>query len=347
MTITEKSSPPIRTAPEMRLAISLLAALLALAPFALGEQGNLPPPVRIETGVSGHIHPALCITAKGTLVAVFCKSEYQPYLITRSTDGGKSWTKPALFPPTATTAIYPGSLTTLSDGRLVHAWNVWFSPEEKLKSRFVAFSISSDDGVTWSEPKNLAKNADQKIHSIIRHPIVELSPTAWLFPLADRTVLYNPTTGEETAFGDPTAHGLVPIVRTAAGTLVSGRGKRSADGGKTWQEIKPFPDVFTQGWRHEMIALKNGWLLASQIVGPGVGGEKINFIISRDDGKSWDLDHPVEFYNPARPIGGRACPRTVELDAQTLGTIFYDTDANQPGGSGVFFRTMPTANLRN
>lgn len=340
-----KPSPPTRTG-RTHLAISFLAASLALAPLAFGEQGNLPPPVRIETGVSGHIHPGLCITGKGTLVAVFCKSEYKPYLITRSTDGGKSWTKPALFPHTTDTAVYPGSLTTLADGRLVHAWNVWFSPEEKVKSRFVAFSISSDDGVTWSEPKNLAKNADQKIHSVIRHPIVELSPTAWLFPLADRTVLYHPATGEETAFRDPAAHGLVPIVRTTAGTLVSGRGKRSTDGGKTWQEIKPFPDVFTQGWRHEMIALKNGWLLASQIVGPGVGGEKIHFIVSRDDGKSWDLDHPVEFYNPARPIGGRACPRTVELDAQTLGTIFYDTDANQPGGSGVFFRTMPSASLK-
>lgn len=345
MNASEKSSRPIHSAPQSRFAIGLLAALFAFAPFASAGSENLPAPVRIETGVSGHIHPALCITAKGTLVAVFCKSEYKPYLITRSTDGGKSWTKPALFPHTTETAVYPGSLTTLADGRLVHAWNVWFSPEEKVKSRFVAYSISSDDGVTWSEPKNLAKNADQKIHSVIRHPIVELSPTAWLFPLADRTVLYNPLTGEETAFGDPAAHGLVPIVRTADGTLVSGKGKRSTNGGKTWQEMKPFPDVSTQGWRHEMIALKNGWLLASQIIGPGVGGEKINFIISRDDGKSWDMEHPVELYNPARAIGGRACPRTVELDDHTLGTVFYDTDEKQPGGSGVFFRTMPSATL--
>ena len=77
----------------------------------------------------------------------------------------------------------------------------------------------------------------------------------------------------------------------------------------------------------------------------GVGGDKIHYIISRDDGKTWDTEHPVEFYNPGRPIGGRACPRTVELDDQTLGTIFYDTDANQPGGSGVFFRTMPLERL--
>jgi hypothetical protein len=333
---------------KLTLRISLRHLSLSLVAFspAFAQDAGAPPPVRIESGVSGHIHPALCITPKGTLVAVFCKSEYKPYLITRSADGGRTWSAPALFPHTVKVQVYPGSLTTLADGRLVHAWNVWFNATEKDRSRYVAISISSDDGVTWSEPVNLAKHSDPKVHSVIRHPIVELSPTAWLFPLADRTVVFNPKTGEETPFGDGTNHGLVPMVRTVAGSLVSGKGLRSTDGGKTWQSIKPFPDVFTQGWRHEMIALKNGWLLASQIVGPGVGGERIEFVVSRDDGQSWDMEHPVEFYNPGRPIGGRACPRTVELDAQTLGTIFYDTDDKQPGGSGVCFRLLPTASLK-
>ncbi|MFO0969967.1 MAG: sialidase family protein [Gemmataceae bacterium] len=304
-----------------------------------------PAPVRIESGVSGHIHPALCVTKKGVLVAVYCKSEYKPYLLTRSSDGGKTWSKPALFPHTVKTQVYPGSLTTLADGRLVHAWNVWFTPEEKTRSRYVAFSISSDQGLTWSEPKALAKGKDAKTESVIRHPIVELSATQWLFPLMDRTVVYNPATGKETAFGDGRNHGLVPLVRTPKGTLVSGKGLRSSDGGKTWQEIKPFPDVSSQGWRHEMITLGNGWLLASQIVGPGVGGEKIEFILSRDDGKTWDLEHPIEFYNPGRPIGGRACPKTVQINDTTLGTIFYDTDAKQAGGSAVFFKTTELKRL--
>lgn len=322
-----------------------ILVLLGFAPGSFGEQAELPAPVRIDSGVSGHIHPALCITPKGTLVAVYCRSEYRPYLITRSTDRGKTWSKPALFPHTTQTQVYPGSLTTLADGRLVHAWNVWFAVDEKTRSRYVAYSVSEDDGVTWSAPKNLARSKDLKTHSVIRHPLVELGPKAWLFPLMDRTVVVNPETGEETPFGDQRNHGLVPIVRTPKGTLVSGLGLRSSDGGKTWQAVKPFPDVSSQGWRQQMIALQNGWLLASQVVGPGFGGEKILFVVSRDEGQSWDLEHPVEFYNPGRPIGGRACPRSVELDGQTLGTIFYDTDAKQSGGAGVFFRTLPTALL--
>ncbi|MSQ96665.1 MAG: exo-alpha-sialidase [Gemmataceae bacterium] len=330
----------------MKTQIGTLLMALLFAPLLFAQASDLPAPVRIETGVSGHIHPALCITKKGTLVAVYCKSEYKPYLITRSTDAGKTWSKPVLFAPTEKTQVYPGSLTTLADGRLVHAWNVWYATDDpKVRSRFVAYSTSSDDGVSWSEPKSLGKAKDEKLGSVIRHPIVELSPKAWLIPLMDRTIVYNPETGVENPFGDGRNHGLVPIVRTAKGMLVSGKGLRSTDDGKTWDTVKPFPDVASQGWRHEMIAIKNGWLIASQIVGPGTGGEKINFIVSRDDGKSWDVDHPVEFYNPGRAIGGRACPRTVEIDGKTLGTIFYDIDAKQTGGNGVFFRTTATVRL--
>lgn len=329
----------------MNKSLSSALGVLLISGVLGAQDPGLPAPVRIDSGVSGHIHPALAITKKGNLVAVYCKSEYKPYLVTRSLDMGKTWSKPALFPHTVDTQVYPGSLTTLADGRLVHAWNVWFNIDDKKRSRHVAFSISEDDGVTWSKPKNINKNKDEKIESVIRHPIVELSTDKWLLPLMDRTVLYNPATGEESVFGDGKNHGLVPIIKTVKNTLVSGKGLRSTDEGKTWVEIKPFPDVSSQGWRHQMISLDNGLLVASQIVGPGFGGDVINFIVSKDDGKTWLLDKPVEFYNPGRPVGGRACPRSVMLDDQTLGTIFYDTDAKQSGGSGIFFRTMPLSLL--
>ncbi|NDH05750.1 exo-alpha-sialidase, partial [bacterium] len=164
----------------MNKSLSSALGVLLISGFLGAQDPGLPAPVRIDSGVSGHIHPALAITKKGNLVAVYCKSEYKPYLVTRSLDMGKTWSKPALFPHTVDTQVYPGSLTTLADGRLVHAWNVWFNIDDKKRSRHVAFSISEDDGVTWSKPKNINKNKDEKIESVIRHPIVELATDKWL-----------------------------------------------------------------------------------------------------------------------------------------------------------------------
>ena len=320
-------------------------AVIALSPVAGAQEKviGVADRVRIASGVSGHIHPALCVTKKGTVVAIFSQSDYKDLKIARSTDGGKTWSKPAPYPHTEKTSFYPGSLTTLSDGRILHAWNVWYPQGEKKKSRYVAYSLSRDDGLTWDEPKSLPKNPDKE--SVVRHPIIELSPKLRLFALMDKTVVYDSASEELALFSDGKNHGLVPIVLTTKGTFICGTGLRSTDGGKTWAKVDPFPKIAEQGWRHEMLALSNGWVLASDIAGPGIGGETISFIVSRDDGASWDVKNPIVYYDPGRPIGGRACPKTVEVDAETLGTIFYDTEAKQEGGSGVFFLRTPIARL--
>lgn len=327
----------------MRFSKTVLS-LLILVGSLTSAQGQEPlKPVRIASGVSGHIHPAICVTKKGTIVVIFGQSDFKDLRLSTSSDGGQTWTKPVPFEPSAKLSIYPGSLTTLKDGRLVHAWNTWYG-EGKAKSRWVQFSTSDDEGKTWSAAKNLPKNPDKE--SIIRHPLVELGPKAWLFSLSDKTIVYDPETEKVAPFGDGRVHGLVPVVQTSQGTLVSGSGLRSTDDGKAWQKVSPFPRIGENGWRFEMIGISNGWLVASEIEGPGVGGNLIRFVISRDDGKSWDFDKALEYYNPGRPIGGRACPRTIELDARTLGTVFYDVDAKQPGGAGVFFLKTSLARFK-
>ena len=328
----------------------ITAGLLLIGCSALVQAAEITPLaseplVRIGSGMSGHIHPSVCLTKQGTIVVIYGQSEYVDLRITRSVDGGRTWSEPVKFGPALKEPFYPGSLTTLVDGRLVHFWNVWYA-DDKIsggKSRYPAYSISSDDGVTWSEPQSLPKNAQS--HSVIRHPLVELSPNDWLVTLTDKTVVYQPQSGNVVPFGDGRNHDLQPMVRTTRGTFVSGLGLRSTDLGKTWQTVAPFPKINTNGWRFDLRALDNGWVLTSEVIGPGVGGDYWRFAISRDDGTSWELDDALTFYNPGRPIGGRACPKTVQLDAETLGTVFYDTDAKQPGGSGVFFLRTPLAKL--
>ena len=317
---------------------------LVLLPWASGTlvaADDALRPVRIANPVGGHIHPAICVAKSGTLVVTFGQVNHRDLRVTRSTDGGRTWSPPAPFGPTANRTYYPGSLTTLSDGRLVHAWNRWSTDNNEQEPRSVVYSISRDDGLSWSEPLPLPR--DPQVRSVVRHPLVELAPNRWLFSLDDRTLVFDPRSGAGEPFGDGRVHGLVPIVRTPRGTLVSGAGLRSTDAGKTWQPIAVFPDLKQQGWRHELVALSSGLLLASEILGPGVGGERIRYVISDDDGVTWN--RTFEYYNPGRPIGGRACPRTVELDAQTIGVVFYDVDPQQAGGPGLFFLRIPRPRL--
>ncbi len=83
----------------------------------------------------------------------------------------------------------------------------------------------------------------------------------------------------------------------------------------------------------------------SETLGPGFGGERIRYVISRDDGKTWN-EH-FEYYNPGRAINGRTCPRTVQLNAETIGVVFYNVDVSQEGGPGSFFLAIPLAELAN
>lgn len=318
-----------------------ILAVVAFCSVVLTLHGAETAPVRIGQPVNGHIHPAICRSTKGTLVVTYGHVNHRDLRLTRSTDGGTTWSRPVPFEHTVKKTYYPGSLTTLSDGRLLHCWNRWSGEDNETEPRSVLYSLSMDDGQSWSEPQSLPH--DGKSSSVIRHPIVELPSHEWLVPLWDRTMIWDSAKGTSRPFGDGRKHGLTPIVRTPEGTFVSGSGHRSTDNGMTWQAIERFPDVHTQGWRHEMICLSNGWLLASEILGPGIGGERIRYVISRDDGQTWNDTY--EYYNPGRAINGRACPRTVEIDSDHIGVVFYDIDSQQPGGPGLFFLKIPVANL--
>ena len=78
------------------------------------------------------------------MLVIFGQQEYIDLRITRSGDGGKTWSEPAKYGPTQKVNIYPGSLTTLADGRVLHVWNVWYPDKEAQggKSRFAQFSLS-------------------------------------------------------------------------------------------------------------------------------------------------------------------------------------------------------------
>jgi hypothetical protein len=330
--------------------VSLLVVVaLAGNEFNHGVTGTIAaePPggggglIRIGNVVDGHIHPAVCQTRGGVLVVTYGRVNHRDLRIARSTDKGRTWSEPRPFPHTVDKSYYPGSLTALADGRVVHAWNRWSTDTSESEPRSVVYAVSRDDGRTWDSVCDFPR--DEKKRSVIRHPFVELSAGHWLVSLDDRTFLFDEATKMVHEFGDRRVHGLVPIVRTPTGAFISGAGLRSTDEGRTWSVIADFPNIKEQGWRHELVCLSDGLLLASEILGPGFGGERIRYRLSRDDGQTWADSY--EYYNPGRAIGGRACPRTVELSRDAIGVVFYDVDAKQPGGPGVFFLRIPRSSL--
>ncbi len=336
--------------------------LLALGGRVHAGAPALAVPTRVADVVGGHVHPSLGVAANGDVLAVFNREGTggKELLLSRSTDGGRTWTRPAPVTGSTDRSIYPGSLTRLRDGRMVLQWSCYHDTAGRLW-RQPRFSISADHGRTWSAARDIPL-PDLTNYSCLRHPLLELSPDHWVLPFADRTVVFNAATYSVEPFGDGRNHGLVPLVRTPAGTFISGapvanstvpitlphdivRGLRSTDQGSTWQPLEVLPTFGVAGY--DLTVLANGWVVLTSIVyGIGQDGEwAYQLTVSRDDGRSWEARHAVTIYSPGRRIGGRGWPRTVQLDAGTLGTLFYDLNAAQPGGPGVFFVRTPVSAL--
>ena len=319
---------------------------------------NISEPIRIADVIGGHIHPAACVTKSGTLLVVYNKEGGggKELLLSCSSDGGTTWSESVPIPVICDCSIYPGSLTTLSDSRILLNWSCYRKTVERLW-REPQFSFSTDEGKTWSKPQDYPIT-DHTNYTCMRHAVVEWSNSHWVCPFYDRTVLYDIQTNTVMPFGDGRNHGMVPIVRTPKGTLISGapqanapvpvgvpgnmvRGLRSTDDGRTWQSLGVFPHFGVAGY--DLTVLTNGWIILTSIVyGVGHDGEfSYELIVSRDDGKTWDFDHAFEVHNPGRRIMGRGWPRTVQIDTETLGTVFYDLEPDQPGGPGVFIVRTP------
>ena len=359
---TPPRSPAIWRRFSARLIGASLAALVLTSRPAACANAVPTPPVRVGNVIDGHVHPSLCVARNGDVLAVYNQQGGggKELLLSRSKDGGRSWSPAQPIPGIDHCSIYPGSLTTLSTGRIVLQWSCYHSEGGKLW-RQPQYCTSDDDGRTWSKAVAIPLT-DLTNYSCLRHPLLELAPNRWLLPLYDRTIVFNPETSGVEPFGDGRRHGLVPIVRTPGGAIVSGapvanaalpistpveivRGLRSVDQGRTWQALHALPTFGVAGY--DLTVLRNGWIVLTSIVyGIGQDGEwAYQLSVSRDDGRSWALDQAVTVYNPGRRIAGRGWPRTVQLDDETVGTLFYDLDANQPGGPGVFFVRTYIRNL--
>ncbi|MFC1526707.1 exo-alpha-sialidase, partial [Candidatus Latescibacterota bacterium] len=179
-------------------------------------------PIRIADVVGGHVHPSLAATAGGDLVTVYNREGGggRELLLCRSSDAGATWSAPEAITAIRECSIYPGSLTRFGDGRLLLNW-ACYRAEPGEPWREPQFSWSEDDGYRWSTPRSYPVS-ERTNYTCVRNPVLELSASSWVCPFYDGTVVYDADADVITPFGDGRNHGMVPIVATPSGTIVSG-----------------------------------------------------------------------------------------------------------------------------
>ncbi|MGC3967769.1 MAG: sialidase family protein [Pirellulales bacterium] len=332
-----------------RAAFCALVIAIGQASGAASHASERPVSI-LAARIGGHIHPSICRTNEGTLVAVYKGANV--LMCSRSSDGGATWDQPT---PITTSAkrpdvlrevkifeVYPGTADTLPDGRVLVTWN-YIADDKKndgYYERALLYSVSADQGRTWSE-QVLIGPVEGKHLGAVRHNVLAMSDGRWLLPLrVGPPRLYDPKSGELTEFRlvgpDGKQHSFQQIVRTAQGSLVA-MGPvflRSRDDGRTWTSIANFPAV-PDGDSAEgryLTTLADGGLLVTWGVGNDNKGLHYNY--SGDDGRTWNTGRTVTLLPETNVMARFYSARTVQVDERHVGSVFMNRD-------GVHFLKVP------
>lgn len=321
------------------ITIGFLATFLSPARLRAEDK----PVSILAARIGGHIHPSICRTQKGTLVVVFKGANV--LMCSRSTDDGAIWSK---LSPIATSAlrpdvirevkkfeVYPGTADVLPDDRILVTWN--YIADDKAKDgyyeRALLYSISSDQGETWSDQQLIGPVAGKHLGAV-RHNVLAWGKGRWLLPLrVGAPRVFDPKSGELEIFPlvgpDGKQHEFQQIARTAKRTLVA-MGTvllHSSDEGKSWKQIDGFPAIPDKRDNAEgryLTTLTDGRLLVTWGVGNSNKGLRYN--LARDDGRTWKAARTVTLL-PETAIAARYySARTVQLDEKHVGTVFMNKD---------------------
>ena len=236
-----------------------------------------------EEGYSNYRIPALITTKGGSLLA-FCEArKYQrgdsgdiDLILKRSTDNGKTWSKPiVVWNAGEDTAGNPCPVVDQRTGRIINiiCWNLASDHGRDLHSgtgkdtRRVYQTHSDDDGLTWTEPK--------EITSMVKHP------TWWWYATG-------PGIGIQLEKGPNKGRLVIPANHTAEGYFGS-HTLYSDDGGETWMVsslIKPTTN------ESQVVELSDGRLMMNmrsqgfpETPRPRNGYRSVSY--SSDGGETW------------------------------------------------------------
>lgn len=293
--------------------------------------------------IGGHIHPSICRANDGTLIVVYKGANV--LMCSRSEDQGETWSKPEPIPTSAKRPesirevkkfeVYPGTVDTLPDGRILLTWN--YIADDKASDgyyeRALLFSFSEDRGLTWSE-QQLIGPVDGKHLGAVRHNVLPWNDGQWLLPLrVGPPRLFAPQVGALTIFPivgpDGKQHEFQQIVRTAGGSLLA-MGPvllHSTDNGANWDSVAGFPAVPDKRDNAEgryLTVLSDGRVLVTWGIGHKNRGLRYN--LSIDSGQTWDAKR-TKVLLPELAVAARYySARTIQVDDKTVGTVFMNRD---------------------
>ncbi len=311
------------------------------------------PATRTRIGEIGNYKAGLTRLANGKLVAAVCRerpghSDFD-VLVYASEDDGLSWTR---IDKTPLCGKEP-SLTTLPDGSIVltvQGGRVGCGPRGVEGANPIW--RSRDGGVRWERhelrgddyPRNLIveKNGGLLMVRAYQRPgsgAEETGPDFELCRSQDGAVTWSckaakvpwdSTHGEVSAIRLRNGKLLAATRRSVPGTR-DGHGfgemmlTESSDDGRTW--AKPWSMSHTGEVHAYLTELRDGRLLSSYTSYHVPFGTAA--VLSRDGGKTWDLEHPVQLAFSAEAQGG--WPVTIEARDGGLLTILALTNyAKQP-----------------
>ena len=228
-------------------------------------------------------------------------------VLTRSTDQGKTWEVPRVYPGYNWTSAECPGLAVLSDGTVLAStyYRQFYPAEEGKKKRDQLLGavprdpypwisshrgtfvhISSDGGRTWDDTVQV--NTSPYISGYSPKGAVELPDGTILLPLGPGDPFF------DEYFGSRNIPGLTPMgnERDEAGNIMSGKGVSyvavSADGGRTWTETREMArDPGVNFFEPCLTRLKSGRLISHSRSSEKSGGLYLHQVNSDDDGHTW------------------------------------------------------------
>jgi Neuraminidase (sialidase) len=313
--------------------------------------------------------PTIAKTESGELLIVYSGDRdahvcpWGKTQIIRSQDNGKTWSKPETINNTPLDDRDAGIIQT-NKGTILVSWFTslayanpsWKSARQKyarvaekipdeLKKQWLGNWVrrSEDGGKTWKEPSRTSSTAP--------HGPIQLRDGRLLY-IGNATWENKPALVAEQSLDDGISWQVIATFNTENGSvqglsephvveLKNGKiiamfrneskgsekyllQSESFDGGKTWTTLHK---TNIWGYPPHLIELNNGWLLVSY--GHRRQPFGIRACISKDGGKTWDIDNEIILSDAYNTDLGY--PASVQLEDGSILTVFYKQDKeNEP-----------------